>query len=395
MQGIWQPTPFSGFGCSQWTAARPILATEIVLPDEDRQARRLVRARCGATPGVYGMINAEGELIYIGKSRSLRDRLVSYFYDTASNEKGRRIIGQTARLTWEPATHEFTALLRELELIRRWRPRFNVQGQPGRLRRTYVCVSQGAAPHVYLASRPTARTQECFGPIRGNWRVRDAVAHLNHYFKLRDCPQDTPLHFSDQRELFPQVRTPRCLRGELGSCLAPCVAGCSTEQYDAQVSRALAFLRGTDLGLLASLEKAMQQAAAEQQFERAALLRNAWTELSWLNEQLDRLRQVRDRYSFVYPLPGYNRQRHWFLIRHGQLAGVMAAPSRRRNASRSLARLEEVYQARGLTIEASHEDLDLLWLITRWFRKFPDELEKTLPPEQALQHCWRLVRRPK
>jgi len=392
VQGIWQQTPFSGFGCSQWTAARPILATEIVLPSDDRQARRLVRARCAQTPGVYGMINAEGELIYIGKSRSLRERLVSYFYDTASNEKGRRIIGQTARLVWEPATHEFTALLRELELIRRWRTRFNVQGQPGRLRRTYVCVSAGAAPHVYLAPRPTARARACFGPIRGSWRARDAVARLNHYFKLRDCPQDTPLYFSDQRELFPQIRTPRCLRVELGSCLAPCVAGCTTEQYDAQVAGVLAFLRGTETQFLASLEKSMQQAAGEQQFERAAILRNVWTELSWLDEQLDRLRQVRDRYSFVYPLPGYGRQRHWFLIRHGQLAGVMPAPCSRRNANRSLARLEEIYQRSGLTIEESHEDLDLLWLITRWFRKYPDELERTIEPEQAVQRCWRLAR---
>lgn len=388
MQGIWQPAPFAGFGWSQWTLARPILATEVVLPSDDRQTRRLIRDRCAAAPGVYGMIDAQGELIYVGKSRSLRDRLVSYFYDAAANEKGRTIAARAERLVWEPAAHEFAALVRELELIRRWRPRFNVQGQPGRRRRKYLCLSDGPAPHVTLATLPTAGARACFGPISGGRQGQGGVNRLNLFFKLRDCSQDTKFAFADQRELFPLSRVAGCLRRELGSCLAPCAAGCTTLEYDRQVGAVLDFLRGQGVPLLAKLDREMQAAARARRFEQAALLRDVWADLRWVHNQLERLRQLRARFSFVYPLPGHGRQRSWYLIRAGQLAGVIAAPRDARSARRCLARLAEVYPSAGdAAPKQSQEDFDVLWLISRWFREHPAELDATLMPERAAERC--------
>src|ERR1700731_1903084 len=104
--------------------------------------REKVRKRCPRKPGVYGMVDATGELIYVGKAKCLRSRLLSYFRPNSRDPKAGRILGQTRTLVWEPAPNEFAALLRELELIRRWRPRCNVQGQPTRYRRTYVCVGR-------------------------------------------------------------------------------------------------------------------------------------------------------------------------------------------------------------------------------------------------------------
>lgn len=390
VRGIWEAAPFAGFGPSGWTVARQILATEIVLPRDDAAARRLIRARCPLAPGVYGMIDPRGELIYVGKSRSLRDRLVSYFYDADSNEKGRRIIAHSERLVWEPAGHEFAALARELELIRRWRPRFNVQGQPGRVKRAYVCLSDGPAPRLQLLSQPTRRARRCFGPIPGNRRARDGVRRLNHLFELRDCPADTPLHFSDQRELFPRAIAPLCLRHDLGSCPAPCAAGCSTGDYDRRVADVLAFLRGTNVAPLARLEAEMDAAAAARRFELAALLRDEWTELAWMNEQLEQARDAQTRYSFVYPLPGHGRRRDWYFIRHGQLVGALAAPRDRHSARRCLARLKAIYRDGS---EQPPEDTDLLWLVCRWFRGREEELATTLSPEDAIAHCKRLLAR--
>ncbi len=391
MRRIGQQPPFSGFGPSSWTPARPILATEVMLPDEPRRARRLIRERCPAAPGVYGMVDPQGALIYVGKSRALRSRLVSYFYDREGNEKGQRIIAHSERLVWEPATHEFAALVRELELIRRWRPRFNVQGQPGRVRRAYVCVSHGPAPHAYLASQPTGRTRACFGPVSANRQARSAIERLNHYFQLRDCRQDTPLYFADQRELFPQVRSAGCLRFELGSCLGPCAAACTTEQYDRQVARLLRFLRGRDLSPITEAEMQMRAAATDRQFERAALWRDVHEQLRWMHLQLERLRTVRASYSFLYPLPGFGRRKSWYFLRRGQLAGVFAAPHDRRTALRSLARLDEVYTS-APAIETQHEDLDLVWLIARWFAKHPHERTRALSVAQARRHCAGLLR---
>src|SRR2546430_14042040 len=88
--------------------------------------RRGVRAGCPRQPGVYGMVNIHGDLIYVGKAKSLRARLLSYFRPRSRDRKAGRIVGQTRGLAWEPCPNEFAALHRELELIRRWRPRFNI-----------------------------------------------------------------------------------------------------------------------------------------------------------------------------------------------------------------------------------------------------------------------------
>src|SRR5207244_2277738 len=104
--------------------------------------RSRVRQECPRRPGVYGMVNVNGELIYVGKAKCLRARLLSYFRPNSRDPKAGRIVAQTGTLVWEEAPSEFAALLRELELIRRWRPRCNVQGQPQRHRRAYVCLGR-------------------------------------------------------------------------------------------------------------------------------------------------------------------------------------------------------------------------------------------------------------
>jgi excinuclease ABC subunit C len=218
------------------------------------------------------------------------------------------------------------------------------------------------------------------------------VRRLNHLFELRDCPPDTPLHFSDQGELFPQARAPLCLRHDLGSCPAPCAAGCSTCEYAARVADALAFLRGMNNAPLDRLEAEMNAAATARQFERAALLRDNWGELSWMNEQLERARESQTRYSFVYPLPGHGRRRDWYLIRRGQLVGALAAPRDRRSARRCLARLEAIYSDGS---EQPPEDTDLLWLVCRWFRGREKALATTLSPEEAAVRCEQFIARRK
>src|SRR5439155_12043903 len=113
------------------------------------------------------------------------------------------------------------------ELIRRWRPRFNVQGKPHQWQHTYVCVGRPPAPYVFLAHRPSAKAMASFGPILSGPRAREAVRRLNDWFQLRDCPQAQTMHFADQANLFAEEFAAGCLRHELGTCLGPCAAACS------------------------------------------------------------------------------------------------------------------------------------------------------------------------
>lgn len=380
------PQGFADFGPSRLAGDCRLTPAQLPLPPDVRECRRLIRRHCRLQPGVYGMLDAQGELIYVGKSKALRNRLLSYFSQTDSNAKGQRIIAHSRQLVWEEAPHEFAALLRELELIRRWRPRFNVRGQPRRLSRSFLCVGRGPAAYVYLAAEPSPRSREIFGPVRSRWR--EAVRRLNDCFQLRDCPERMPVGFADQRRLFAEALAPGCLRQELGLCLGPCAGRCSRAAYERRVRAACDFLRGHDLSLLGRLETQMHQAAATRQFERAAALRDTWEELAGLAECLHQLSEARQRFSFVYPLPDYRRGARWYLIDRGQVVAAVRAPRGPRQAQRCRRLLDQVYRSRqsGGPPPPS-EDPDALLLVSGWFRQYPEELRRTLSPEEARRLC--------
>ena len=222
---------FSGFGRSLLGGPREPASCSLEVDNPAVATRRALRQKCCLEPGVYGMIDEQQQLIYVGKSRSLRHRLLSYFHARAGGDKAGQIIGRTKRIVWEPISSELGALVRELELIRRWQPRFNVQGRPGRSCKAYVCLGRAPAPYLYIAAEPSRRTELSFGPLPAAGRLRDAVRRLNDYFGLRDCPEQVPMALADQRELFSESRRPGCLRYEIGTCLGPCVGACTRAAY--------------------------------------------------------------------------------------------------------------------------------------------------------------------
>src|SRR5262249_40548690 len=144
----------------------------------DGKAGRLrsqVRLLAPRKPGVYGMLDAHQELLYVGKAKNLRARLLSYFRPRSRAPKAGKIVAQTTCLLWEGGPDEFASLLRELELIRRWRPRFNVQGQPLRRRLTFVCVGRQPAPYVFLTPNPPRTATAAFGPVPAGHRAAEAA----------------------------------------------------------------------------------------------------------------------------------------------------------------------------------------------------------------------------
>src|SRR5262249_33533929 len=146
--GLFSRPQFTDFGPCAVGTPLPLV---LIRGRRPARLKALVRRDAPRAPGVYGMIDARGELVYVGKAKCLRSRLLSYFRPNSRDPKAGKIVAETRQLAWEPAPSEFAALLRELELIRRWQPRWNVQGQPKRLRRGYVCVGRRPAPYVFLA----------------------------------------------------------------------------------------------------------------------------------------------------------------------------------------------------------------------------------------------------
>src|SRR5205085_7713609 len=180
---------FTGFGPSSLNPLPELPAWFQVRARGTSGLRAQVRQECPRRPGIYGMVGARGELLYVGKAKCLRARLLSYFRTHSRDPKAGRILQHARSIAWEIVPSEFAALLRELELIRRWQPRFNVKGQPRRRRRTYVCLGRHPAPYVFLAPRPVGNALACFGPVPAGEQAREAVRRLNDWYGLRDCSQ--------------------------------------------------------------------------------------------------------------------------------------------------------------------------------------------------------------
>jgi excinuclease ABC subunit C len=382
-KGLFPRLDFTGFGPSSLAGNLECPPYSAIQGRRPARLRALVRADSPRLPGVYGMVDGNGELIYVGKAKCLRSRLLSYFRPNSRDPKAGRILANTRLLAWEVGTSEFAALLRELELIRRWQPRFNVQGQPRRLRRGYVCLGRRPAPYVFLTTRPASTAFACFGPVPMGRTAREAVRKVNDWFRLRDCPQAQQMMFADQQELFPVERNPGCIRHEIGQCLAPCAAACMRTDYSRQVRAARQFLEGDDLAPLETLERDMGAASAALAFERAAVLRDKLEVLRWLQERLARVREAA-RLSCVYPVRGHDDTVLWYLIHGGRVRAALPSPRDKVGRLAVAAALRAVYQQPNRQATPGLEEVDSVLLVAAWFRKHPEERQQTHDPFSLL-----------
>jgi excinuclease ABC subunit C len=345
--------------------------------------RDTVRTGALDRPGVYRMLSADGEIVYVGKSKRVRSRLLSYFRCAYPVDKGARILREADRIEWSYTPSEFAALLEELRLIKRYRPRFNVAMKRDARHFAFIKLTRGAAPKL-LVVRGAGQDDAAiyYGPFQGALRVNEAVRELNDVLGLRDCALDRRMHFSDQRELFQiQPRTPGCIRYEVKKCLGPCVAGCSARAYMDRVALARAFLDGMDDGPIHTLRREMEAASERLEFERAAHLRDKLHRLESLKEQFIRFRFAVETLSFVYSVPGHDGEDRVYVIRRGRVRAEFPAPQtirERAQLRRTVAEVFERTEHKGAQIP-THE-IDELLLLSSWFRRFPGELARTTGP---------------
>lgn len=331
--------------------------------------KRAVKAHAPALPGIYGMIDADGLILYIGKAKNLRKRLTGYFRrSNPERKKAGRLFRRTAELFWEVAPNEFSALLRELQLIQHHRPRFNVIGQPRRKSRVYICLGRAPAAYAFMCRKPPKTFHSLVGPIPFSPRIKAALRYINDAFTLRDCPQQQRVSYADQNNLFTYHGSAGCLRYELKTCLGPCIAACTQRQYSKAVKGAVEFLQGKQPELLIRAEMEMKQSARNLHFEKAGLLRDAHEALVWLDGTLRRLRKAREELNFVYNQEAHDGSTLCYYLEDGQCRGVYPTPSddaERKRLEKELATLRK--NAAGISLDA----IDHVWLMTAWFRKFP------------------------
>lgn len=382
--GLFDLDPFAGFGPGRFRPLGDVPAGHRVRGKSSRTLLRGVQDHAPKRPGVYGMLDPRGRVVYVGKAKSLRVRLLSYFRVNSRDPKAGKILKHTRVLVWEQTADEFSALLRELELIRRFRPRFNVLGQPGPRRYLYLCLGKPPAPHAYLSREPSGKDVASYGPLVGRGRLEDAVRRLNDYFKLRDCPGTVKMAFADQPDLFPADRSVRCLRSDIGTCLTPCAGACSRKEYAANVRAAKAFLDGRDRTALKDLTKRMSAASAEMKYEQATALRDRLQLLARLDERLTFLRNARNTGSFVYPLTGADGSTMWYLIHRGEVRAAVREPQDEAALAAAEAVIEAAFARPVAAGELTYHTVDSVLLVSAWFRKYAGEKAKLLTREAAL-----------
>ena len=218
-------------------------------------------------PGVYRFSDPSGRVIYVGKAKSLRSRLNSYFADlSALHPRTLAMVTSAAKVEWTVVRTEVEALQLEYSWIKEFDPRFNVRYRDDKSYPYLAITLDEEYPRAMVMRGAKKRGVRYFGPYAHAWAIRETLDQLLRVFPMRSC----------SKGVFQRARRSGrpCLLGYIGKCVAPCVDRVDAEHHRAIVEDMVAFLEGQTATYIRRLEKEMKGAAAELDFERAARLRD-------------------------------------------------------------------------------------------------------------------------
>ncbi len=223
-----------------------------------------ILATLPAKPGCYLMKNAEGTIIYVGKAISLKNRVRSYFHADASHDaKTRRLVREIADIEWILVGSELEALILEMNLIKKHRPKYNVRLKDDK-RYPYIKVHWAEPfPKVTVTRQMVEDGSRYFGPYTSAWAVYQTLDALRRIFPYLTC--DRVITGQDKRA---------CLYYDIKLCTAPCIGAIQQAGYRQMISDLMDFLQGHSEEIVKRLQTNMEKAAEEMRFEKAAALRD-------------------------------------------------------------------------------------------------------------------------
>ncbi len=218
-------------------------------------------------PGVYRFLDAHDRVIYVGKAKSLRSRLTSYFSDVAGlHPRTRQMVTTAAKVEWTVVNTEVEALQLEYNWIKEFDPRFNVRYRDDKTYPVLAVTLNEEFPRLMVYRGPRRKGVRYFGPYSHAWAIRETLDLLLRVFPARTCSAGV---FKRQQ----QIGRP-CLLGYIGKCSAPCVGWVSADEHRRIVEDFCDFLSGKTDRFIRDLEKQMADAAERLDFEKAARLRD-------------------------------------------------------------------------------------------------------------------------
>ena len=226
-------------------------------------------------PGIYKMLNKVGDVIYVGKAKNLKNRVSNYFIGSNHNAKTQLLQKNIDDFSIIITKTETQALLLENELIKQFKPKFNILLKDSKSY-PYIYLSNDAHPRLGMYRGKKNKNYHYFGPYPSSHIARDALALLKKIFKVRQCTNS-----------FYRARSRPCLEYQIGLCSAPCVGKISNNKYDQDVEMVSLFLNGKASKLLNQVSQKMKDASINLDFEAAAKYR----------DQLIGLRTIQERHG--------------------------------------------------------------------------------------------------
>ncbi|TPK66738.1 excinuclease ABC subunit UvrC [Mesorhizobium sp. B2-4-19] len=265
LEEIVEPTgPDVAFTAIDWTPhagdAEGMVGAEVI----QTLVKRLPNA-----PGVYRMMNAAGDVLYVGKARSLKKRVTNYAQGRFHTNRIGRMVRETSTMEFVVTRTEIEALLLEANLIKRLRPRFNVLMRDDKSFPYILLTGDHVSPGIYKHRGARSRKGDYFGPFASAGAVGRTINSLQRAFLLRSCTNS-----------FYENRTRPCLLYQIKRCAGPCTGEISHEDYAELVAEAKDFLSGRSQKVKTEISAAMQQASEDLDFERAAIYRDRLAALS-------------------------------------------------------------------------------------------------------------------
>ncbi|MEH6814376.1 MAG: excinuclease ABC subunit UvrC, partial [Motiliproteus sp.] len=225
-------------------------------------------------PGVYQMLSASGDVLYVGKAKNLKNRLSSYFRSSGLAVKTEALVQRIADVQVTITGSETEALLLEQNLIKKLRPPYNILLRDDKSY-PYIFISDNHDyPAIQFHRGARKRKGRYFGPFPSSGAVRESLNLLQKIFRIRQCD-----------ESFYRNRTRPCLQYQIKRCSAPCVGLISSDSYQEDIRHAMMFLEGKNQSIRNELASQMEQASEQLDFEQAADLRDQIINLQQIQEE--------------------------------------------------------------------------------------------------------------
>ena len=262
------------------------------------------------SPGVYLMKNDQGEIIYVGKAINLRNRVRSYFRELKPDQaKTKALVKHIADLEYIIADNELEALVLECNLIKKYRPKYNINLKDDKTY-PFLKITNEDYPQVLVTRRVLKDGARYYGPYPSVNELRNSLELIRKIFPFRSCKQKV---FTNDRP---------CLNAHIQMCYAPCIGRISKEEYNEMIEQVALFFEGKQDGLVKQLQKEMEAAAENLEFEQAARLRDQLQAVEQIMTQQKAVLGGEDDQDIIAMARGINQCCvQIFFVRGGKIIG--------------------------------------------------------------------------